>query len=113
MPPSTNQSHVEEGPHPLPAEQEPADDVMSDFGSLIAGKKNPKPTAKGKKPVYDPAEVVGKTEDEAKAYLEGQGFSMRATMIDGEAMMVTCDHCLDRVNVSLDGGIVSAVLGVG
>ena len=38
---------------------------------------------------------------------------IRPTMIDGEAMMVTMDHRLDRINVELASGKVVKILKTG
>ncbi len=63
--------------------------------------------------LYDPAEVVGKTEAEANAYLESNGLEMRVVHEDGVSLVVTDNLRSNRVNVHTVNGVVTAIHGIG
>jgi hypothetical protein len=54
--------------------------------------------------------ILGKTVEEATQIT---GMIIRATMIDGQPMVTTCDYRFDRLNVSITDGKISGVTGPG
>jgi hypothetical protein len=54
------------------------------------------------------AEYVGMTEADAVAAVQKNGLTPRIRMRDGQAFMGTMDYCLDRVNLTVEGGKVTA-----
>jgi hypothetical protein len=57
--------------------------------------------------------MVGKSIDEAEKIAKAAGFRVRATIIDGESQMGTCDFCTDRINVSTQDGKIVKTHGIG
>lgn len=51
--------------------------------------------------------VVGMTTEEAQAAVEDAGYAYREVEIDGQPQAVTLDYRLDRVNVSVEDGVVT------
>jgi hypothetical protein len=59
-----------------------------------------------------PKNLVGLTEDEAKAKITDLGMKVRIRNRDGETFMGTCDYRRDRVNLSIDNGkVTNATIG--
>lgn len=54
-------------------------------------------------------DYIGKTEAEAAKLAEERGLVTRVVSRDGEAMIVTEDHRVDRVNLDVNDGVVTAV----
>lgn len=50
--------------------------------------------------------VLGKTEEEARAFLSEKGFGVRTVEEDGKYFIITCDFRLDRCNLHLKEGKV-------
>jgi hypothetical protein len=61
----------------------------------------------------DTGAIVGLPIDDATKTLEGQGFTLRVVIEDGEALAVTEDFSTSRVNVEIADGIVVAVVSIG
>lgn len=57
--------------------------------------------------------VVGVTEDEAAKLLAEPGWEMRVVERDGESLAVTMDLRMNRVNVAVVDGVVTAVVSIG
>jgi hypothetical protein len=55
------------------------------------------------------SEIIGMTLEEAKTYLEPHGLRVRAKSIDGNPMMGTMDMQPNRINVSVDNGVITGV----
>lgn len=56
--------------------------------------------------------LVGKTEVDAEAYAQANGWVWRVGKRDGEQFVLTADYCECRVTVSIDSGVVTeAVVG--
>jgi hypothetical protein len=55
------------------------------------------------------ARLVGLTEEEATKVAEEAGVTVRVVARDGEQLMVTADYSASRVNLSVQGGQVTAV----
>lgn len=51
-------------------------------------------------------ELVGKTFEDATAIAESYGWSLRASTVDGQRKIVTQDFNRQRLNVSIQDGIV-------
>jgi hypothetical protein len=51
--------------------------------------------------------VVGMTKDDALAALKRQGLSVRITREEGKSFMCTADVRFDRMNLHIEGGIVT------
>lgn len=68
----------------------------------------------GGAPTVDPAtttlatRVVGMTEADATALVEGAGLTVRVVSRDGQALAVTEDYRVDRVNLTIEDGTVTA-----
>lgn len=63
-------------------------------------------------PTFATSTVVGLSELEATKVIESAGFTARVVARDGEALATTKDYRLDRVNISIENGVVvSAELG--
>ena len=58
-------------------------------------------------------QYIGKTPKQADAIAKKVGMIIRATCIDGEPLMGTCDYRLDRINVVIENNIITAVSGIG
>lgn len=59
-----------------------------------------------------PKNLVGLTEEAAKAKITELGMKVRVRNRDGETFMGTCDYRTDRVNLSIDNGkITNATIG--
>jgi hypothetical protein len=59
-----------------------------------------------------PKNLVGLTEEDAKAKITALGMKCRVRNRDGERFMGTCDYRLDRVNLSIsDGKVSNATIG--
>jgi hypothetical protein len=56
--------------------------------------------------------LVGSTEEEAVATVEAAGFVARVIARDGEDLAVTDDYRVDRINLRIEGGVVTGA-GVG
>lgn len=54
------------------------------------------------------ADLVAQGVDEATAaaQIEAAGYTYRVVMIDGESFPMTMDYRLDRINLTLENGIV-------
>jgi hypothetical protein len=63
-------------------------------------------------PRFDPAQVVGQMEADAREYLAGVGLEMRVSQRDGVPQEGTCDFRTDRLNVAVEGDVVIYVLGI-
>jgi hypothetical protein len=61
----------------------------------------------------DFAEVIGLDEVDAKRAFTEAGWSMRVTRRDGQGCVCTRDYRLDRVNVEVTAGVVTAVRSIG
>jgi hypothetical protein len=58
--------------------------------------------------------VVGKTMEQAAAILRPHGIqTIRARWVDGQPQIGTSDMRTNRLNVSLQGGIIDRVSGIG
>ncbi|MFT7607165.1 MAG: putative lipoprotein YbaY [Candidatus Aldehydirespiratoraceae bacterium] len=53
------------------------------------------------------AEVLGMSEDDARAHIEAAGMSARTMMRNGEAFVGTTDYRLDRVNLTIEDDVVT------
>lgn len=53
------------------------------------------------------AEVLGISEDDARAHIEAAGMSARTMMRNGEAFAGTSDYRLDRVNLTIEDDVVT------
>ncbi len=62
---------------------------------------------------WDANALLGKQESEAESLAKEKGCTMRVTERDGKGLAATMDLRPDRVNVSVDGGTVVKVTGVG
>lgn len=59
-----------------------------------------------------PKNLVGLTEESAKAKITELGMKCRVRNRDGETFMGTCDYRLDRINLSItDGKVTNATIG--
>lgn len=56
---------------------------------------------------------VGKTEKQAANMAEKEGMVIRVTNRDGESLMGTCDYRTDRINVSVEDGVITGISGLG
>ncbi|HYE72607.1 MAG TPA: hypothetical protein VEF04_04715 [Blastocatellia bacterium] len=63
--------------------------------------------------MFDPDKAEGMTEVEAEAFFQRHGYTMRVTRRDGKAMITTRDMKLNRLNVSIENGLVKEVMSVG
>jgi hypothetical protein len=61
----------------------------------------------------DTSAIIGLGVDDATKTLEGQGFTLRVVIEDGEALAVTEDFSSSRVNVEVADGVVVAVVSIG
>lgn len=62
--------------------------------------------------VAQAATLIGKTEKDAEAYAQDNGWAWRVGRRDGEQFMLTADYCECRVTVSIDNSVVTeAVVG--
>ena len=61
----------------------------------------------------DTSAIIGLGIDDATKTLEGQGFTLRVVIEDGEALAVTEDFSTSRVNVEVADGVVVAVVSIG
>ncbi len=61
----------------------------------------------------DTSAIIGLGVDDATKTLEGQGFTLRVVIEDGEALAVTEDFSTSRVNVEVADGVVVAVVSIG
>jgi hypothetical protein len=61
----------------------------------------------------DTSAIIGLGIDDATTTLEGQGFTLRVVIEDGEALAVTEDFSTSRVNVEVADGVVVAVVSIG
>lgn len=57
--------------------------------------------------------LVGSTEDDAEAAAEACGWTTRVVRRDGEDLPVTMDLRMDRVNVEVTDGEVTAIVNIG
>jgi hypothetical protein len=62
---------------------------------------------------FDASHLVGLTLAAARERAARYGCTVRPVKVDGESQIVTMDLRLNRVNVELEGGIVTSVRGVG
>ena len=86
---------------PMPTETMPPAVDTEDHGTSEISKEN-------NIAVNAVGEVVGKTEMEAKAFLEQQGYSMRVARRDGEEYILTSDYVEKRINITIENGKVTA-----
>lgn len=57
-------------------------------------------------------DVLGMTESQARAAVEGAGMTLRVVSRDGEGLPVTDDYSVSRINVALvDDGVTEATIG--
>lgn len=54
--------------------------------------------------------IIGRKYDEVKA--EGNSWTLRKVAEDGEMFMVTMDFNPNRVNVKVEGGIITEITGI-
>jgi len=57
--------------------------------------------------------LIGLDEETAEAEVKGRHWIMRVVQKNKQSMVGTCDLREDRVNVVVDQGIVTEVMGVG
>lgn len=57
--------------------------------------------------------IIGKTIEEARETLASAGKTIRVTMKDGEAAVVTRDFRTDRLNVEIRDGKITGLRGIG
>lgn len=57
----------------------------------------------------DKTQFINQPYEAAKLAAIQQGYSLRITVLDGELLMVTSDYRPNRLNVSVDGGVVTSV----
>lgn len=89
------------GESPMPTETMPPAVDTEDHGTSEISKEN-------NIAVNAVGEVVGKTEMEAKAFLERQGYSMRVARRDGEEYILTSDYVEKRINITIENGKVTS-----
>jgi hypothetical protein len=63
--------------------------------------------------MFNPDKAEGMTEVEAKVFFQKHGYTMRVTRRDGKAMITTRDMKINRLNVSIENGLVKEVVSVG
>jgi hypothetical protein len=51
--------------------------------------------------------LLGKTLEEAKTYLEESGFTWRIVSTDGSLQLLTCDFKYNRVNLTIENGYIT------
>ncbi len=73
----------------------PGDDPIVDFPEEI--------------PLEEANALLGMTEAEASTYAQGQGWTVRVASRDGEQFALTMDYMPQRVNLSIDQGLVTYV----
>jgi hypothetical protein len=59
------------------------------------------------------ATIIGKTEADARTYIEEAGYFMRVTIVNGAQQIVTMEKMKNRLNVSVRDGLVDAILTFG
>lgn len=59
--------------------------------------------------MIDKTQFINQPYDSAQLSAIQQGCTLRITILDGELLMVTCDYRPNRLNVSVDAGVVTAV----
>ncbi|MEY4605511.1 MAG: hypothetical protein RLY45_271 [Actinomycetota bacterium] len=71
-------------------------------------------------PMADPVDLaeaaallVGLTEADAVDLAAGQGWTVRVVRLDGEDLAATMDYSPTRVNVAVEGGVVTEVISIG
>jgi hypothetical protein len=57
--------------------------------------------------------VIGMREEDAIVYLASQKMVLRVIRQDGVDYMVTDDYRIDRVNVEINKGVITAFTGIG
>ena len=57
--------------------------------------------------------LSGKTLQDAQAEAIRNGWSIRVMEQDGESLISTCDFRMDRVNVTVNGGVVTSANSIG
>jgi len=63
------------------------------------------------KPPY--SQLIGLTEDQAKAVAAELGASLRVLEKDGQSFVYSCELRENRINVALASGLVIDILGTG
>jgi hypothetical protein len=58
-------------------------------------------------------EIIGKSEDDARRYLETHGKKLRVIERDRDPYLFTCDYLDERVNVRVHQGVISSIAFVG
>jgi len=58
---------------------------------------------------FDPKQLIGLSETEAKEIAIRNGYAFRTTRKDKNDYMITCDFRIFRINVELDNEIVTKV----
>lgn len=62
---------------------------------------------------WDANELLGKSEQDAEKLAKDNGCTVRVTERDGQGLPATMDFRSERVNVSVDKGVVTKVTGTG
>lgn len=62
---------------------------------------------------FDPNVTVGKPVAEAVEFFKERGYTLRMTKVDGQPAICTRDYRIDRINVSVENGIVTELTGRG
>ncbi len=104
-------------PEPMPVESVPGESVPVEIPPVETKPETlPTESIPGEQTALDTTvleSAVGTPIAEFTAAAEAIGATVRVTQIDGEPQAVTMDYRFDRVNVAVEGDIVTEILGVG
>jgi hypothetical protein len=99
-------------PDPVPVETTPVDTAVP--GSDVPAETVPVDTTARALIVDQASEaLVGLTLDEATKVAEGNGWTVRVSVLDGEVQIGTMDLQPNRANLAVENGIVTAVDSIG
>ena len=57
--------------------------------------------------------LLGKTEEEARKLVEASCCTLRVMKLNGEELIGTADYVPNRINVAVENGVVTEILGNG
>lgn len=78
-------------------------------GNAVEIRENDSPERRGGKEDFDPQSLVGMPLEKAQNACEERKLLHRVIQIDGEPQIVTKDHRPERLNFTVEKGIVTAV----